>query len=148
MPLIDDQGDEFDEWLVFRDLFHGRRAPRNGSQETLLRAWDAIELVHSDGFERLIEQPVPLEEYAAALAEVGMLTVVPIVTRVRELLAAAPRRDDDAYRIFVEDHFDGLKHLAEDFWAQCVNSDEVLLRYVNDHRAEFAEYLSDPTAGA
>jgi hypothetical protein len=141
MPLIDDLD-------AFRELFYRKRAPRNASQETLLRAWDAIELVHSDGFESLIEQPVPLDEYAAALAEVGMLTAASIVKHVQELLAGAPRGDDNAYWSFVQDHFDGLKRLAEDFWAQSVNSDEVLLQYVNDHRPELAEYLSSPAAGA
>jgi hypothetical protein len=142
MPLIDDLE-------AFRDLFYRKRTPRNGSQEALLRAWDAIELVHSDGFESLIEQSVPLDEYAAALAEVGMATAAPIVKRVQELLAGAPHDDDsEAYWTFVHDHFDSLKRLAEDFWAQSVNSDQLLLQYVNDHRPEFAEYLSGPAAGA
>jgi hypothetical protein len=141
MPLIDDLD-------TFHDLFNRKRTPRNGAQETLVRAWDAIELVHSDGFERLIEQPVPLDEYAAALLEVGMLTATPIVQRVQELLAGAPRGDDNAYRSFLQDRFQNLKRLAEDFWDQSVNSDDLLLQYVNDHQPEFAEYLSGPTAGA
>ena len=140
MPLIDDLD-------AFHDLFYRKRAPRNGSQETLLRAWDAIELIHSDGFERLIEQPGSLEEYAAALAEVGMSTAAPIVKRVQELLAGAPRGDDNAYWSFVQDHFENFKRLAEDFWAQSVNSDDLLLQYVNARQPEFAEYLSRPTAG-
>lgn len=141
MPLIDDQFDDLGEWRAFRDLFQGKRSPRNPSQEALLQAWDAIQLVHGNGVEALLEQSVPLATYAAALAEVGMLKTVPVLMRVQQRIAGSAPGDGDASWSFVREHFDSLKRLAEEFWDTSVNSDEVLMQYVKDHGSEFAEYL-------
>lgn len=141
MDQIGDQAGDLDEWQSFRDLFHRKRSPNNAPQAALLLAWDAIELVHGDGFEALVEQPVPLERYAAALTEVGMIEAAPVVMRVQELLGSAPRENCDAFWGVVREHFDGLRRLAEEFWDKTLNSDEVLHRYVRNRPEEFAEYL-------
>src|SRR5580692_8213168 len=74
-----------DEDLLF--VLHRRiHNPRTDAQRTFRDAWDAFELVHSDGFEMLLEQSTPLEDYSAAFGKIGMPHVQPIFFRVLALI--------------------------------------------------------------
>jgi len=141
MPPIGNKSDDHDWWRPFRTLFYGKRSPRNGSQESLLLAWDALDLVHTSGFEAIIDQSVPLEQYVAALEEVGLMGAASVVTRVRNLLSSVPREEEEAFWAVVGEQFEILKCIAEEFWDKSSGSDLVLQRFVSDRLRDFAEYL-------
>jgi hypothetical protein len=136
-----------DAWEFLRPLLYRQRNARNEAQKTVLLAWDALEMIHSDGFEILYERKVSFEVYEAAFMAVGMPEVIPVLERADRLLPAESRDGSEKFSSSLRAHFDELKQLAEEFWDKSADSDESLAEYIKAHRQDFAEYLGN-TAGA
>ena len=62
------------------------RRARNDAQGTFVVAMETVELLNGDGFEMLLEQQNPLEDYAQALIEIGLPQVRPIFDQVAKLI--------------------------------------------------------------
>jgi hypothetical protein len=134
-----------DEGLLFA-LYCRIYNPSDDILRTYCDAWEAFELVHSDGFEMLIGQDTPLEDYSAALAKIGMPQAEPIFSRVLalmppELLLA---QNEKALWEHVHSRFEELKELAYEFYDRCAVVDFVSLaaHYVRQHREVFSPYVS------
>jgi hypothetical protein len=121
--------------------------PRNDVQRTFCDAWDAIELVHSDGFEMLLAQGTPLENYAAALCKIGLPQVQPIFARVLALIPPHFRLPENQQALFehLNGLFEELKELAYAFYGACVEVVPIASRYVRQHRDDFCEYAGGST---
>ena len=133
-----------DEQLLF-ELHHSIRVPCNDSQRTFVSVWEAYELLHSDGFEMLIEQNTSLEEYAKGFATIGMTRIPPIFDRVMALIPPNLRLPQNQEALFehLQTLFEDLKGLSHAFYD--ASSDFVLkvADYVRSHRTDFSEYASD-----
>jgi hypothetical protein len=66
-----------DLWALYLSI----TSPKNEVQRDFHRAWEALILLASDGFEKHYEQDRSLEDYAEAVAEVGMRQLKPIIDR-------------------------------------------------------------------
>jgi len=130
-----------DESLLF-DLYLGIENPRNDPQRTFHDAWEAWELMSSDGFEMLLEQQTPLETYAAAFGNIGMSEVQPIFSRVSALIPPGLRQAEnkDALCEYLRTLFDELRQLAYEFYDATTEFVPIAARYLRQHQNDFAEY--------
>jgi hypothetical protein len=130
-----------DQGLLFA-LYSDIGNPRNDAQRTFHDAWEAFELVHSDGFEMLFEQRTPLETYAEALGRIGLPQVQPIFSRVFALIPPELRLPENEEALFehLRGRFEELKQLGYEFYHACVAFAPVAARYVREHREDFSEY--------
>src|SRR6516162_7393799 len=102
-----------DESLLF--ALYGRiHHPRDDIQHTFCAAWEAFELVHSDGFEMLIGQRTSLEDYSVALRKIGMPEAQPIFSRVLALIPPdlLLAQNEEALGEHLRSRFQELKELA------------------------------------
>jgi uncharacterized protein DUF4375 len=138
-PLFADSDDQM---LLFA-LRHRIDKPRTEVQRTFCDALDAIELVHSDGFEMLFKQTTPLENYAEACGRLGLPQVQPIFSKVLALIPRDLRLPENEEGLFehLRSHFEELKELSYEFYNACTEFEPIAARYVRQHRDEFGEYV-------
>jgi hypothetical protein len=130
------------EGLLFA-LYGHLLPPRNDAQRTFHDAWEAFQIVHSDGFEVLLESRTPLEAYASAFGKMGLPHIPPIFSRVLALIPPELRQpqNEDALYEYLRSRFDELAVLASEFWDACRDFVAIAGRYVREHRADFQEYV-------
>jgi hypothetical protein len=120
--------------------------PGDEIQRTFCLAWEAFELVHSDGFEMLIGQGRPMEHYSTALAKIGVPQAGPIFSRVLALIPPdlLLPQNEEALGGFLHGRFEELKELAYQLIDACRDADFVSLagRYVRQHRKAFYQYAA------
>jgi Domain of unknown function (DUF4375) len=97
-------------------------------------------LVSSDGFEMLFEQHTPLEDYAAALGNIGMPQVQQIFSRVLALIPPDLRMPENEKGLWKHLHslFEELKKLAYEFYDVTTEFVPTAARYVRAHHDDFA----------
>jgi len=134
--------DSEDQCLLFA-LRHRIDKPRTNVLRTFCDACDAIELVHSDGFEILFEQATPLENYAEACGQLGLPQVQPIFSKVLALIPRDLRLPENEETLFehLRGRFEELKELSYEFYDASTDFAPTAARYVRQHRDEFAEYV-------
>jgi len=149
-PLLSGIDDEF---LIFA-LYHkmmdvgGRRTV---IQNAFYLAWEATELINSDGFEKLVEQAPTLEEYSKAFDNIGMTQVCLVFQKVISLLPANLRmrneenRYPDEAKLFndVGNHYDELYQLMCEFFEASESVVEVLGHFVREHREHFIKFVGE-----
>lgn len=118
------------------------RQPENHAQRTFCLAWDVIAMVHGDGLEKLFEQEPSLEEYGAALGEVGLSGAQTIINRLIAMVPAHLRQpeNDDALFQYLASQFDALNQLAYALFDPPEDFTGRLLEYVTSHEEDFPQY--------
>jgi hypothetical protein len=126
---------ENDLWELYVSL----SVPKNDAQRNFSRAWEALELIGSDGFEKLFEQDTSLEAYADALDAVGMSQMRPVFNRVLGLVPVELRRGSREDELFshLVGLFDELKQLAYDSYDASTDRGPIIARYVRGHAGDF-----------
>jgi hypothetical protein len=132
-------GSDEDEhlWALYLSI----TSPKNEVQRTFHRAYEALVLLASDGFEKLFEQDTSLEEYAEAVAQVGMPQLKSIFDQVLALVPDEVRRPENEEALFDHLHrlFDEFKRLAYDSYDSSADSPAIVARYVRRHRDQFVQ---------
>jgi hypothetical protein len=124
-----------DLWKLYVGLIN----PQNEAERTVHLALEALVLLSSDGFEKLFEQEPSLEEYAAAVVEVGLPQMRPIFDQVLALIPDELRKpeNDAALTKHLRKLFEPLKQLAYDSYDASADADAVIASYVRRHRDQF-----------
>jgi hypothetical protein len=134
-----------DESLLFA-LYSRIHSPGDEIQRTFCLAWEAFELVHSDGFEMLIGQERPMEHYSTALAKIGVPQAGPIFSRVMALIPPdlLLPQNEEAPGTYLHSRFEELRDLAYELIDACTDADFVSLagRYVRQHHEAFSQYAA------
>jgi len=130
-----------DECLLLALRFQ-MRDPRNDVQRTFCLAWDAVALVNSDGFEMLLEQGSPLEDYAGALGKIGLPQAEPIFAHVLALIPPHLLLPENQQGLFehLQSLFEKLKGLAYEFSDASAQVVPIVSHYGRQHRDDFQEY--------
>ncbi len=136
--LIDGMDDEF----LIGTLFHSMCTLHNKAQRTFFLVWSVMELLGSDGFEMLLEQEIPLDEYSAAFDEIGMPGIRPIFDRV---LALFPKeilsKPDNNWSEVLDGSFDKLKSLLYEYYDASENVVTSISAYIREHHEDFVEFI-------
>jgi hypothetical protein len=129
--------EDSDLWALYLSITN----PKNEVQRAFHRAFEALVLISSDGFEKIFEQETSLEEYAEAVTEVGMPHLEPIFDRVLALVPDELRKPWNEKALFDHLHglFEELKRLAYDFYDASADSPATMARYVRRHRDQFKQ---------
>ena len=127
--------EDADLWALYLSI----TSPENEVQRAFHRALEAITLVSSDGFEKLFEQDTSVEEYAEAVAEVGLPQLRPIFDRVLALVPDEFRQPGNEKALFghLRGLFGELKRLAYEFYDASADSSAAIARYVRRHGGQF-----------
>jgi hypothetical protein len=132
-----------DESLLLA-LYSRIHNPRDEIPRTFRLAWEAFELVHSDGFEMLIGQDTSMEDYSTALCKIGVPQAERIFSRVLALIPPdlLLAQDEEVFGEHLHSRFEELRELAYEFYDACAAVDFVSLagRYVRQHRETFYQY--------
>lgn len=133
--ILNGSEEEADLWSVYRSITD----PKSAAQTAFRRAWEALALLRSDGFEKLLEQQTSLEEYAKALETLGLPALRPIFNKVIELIPTGflVPGAEDALLDHLEAHFETLKELAYRSYDASQDSEAVAAQYIREHRQEF-----------
>lgn len=135
-----------DDEPVLNALWQAIGSASNDAQRTFCTVWEAAEFLPSDGFELLLEQATPLEEYAEAYARVGMSQIPPLFDRVLALIPQELRRPENQGAMFehVRGLFEPLKRLLYDYLDLSADLVPKVALYVRNHRSDFAQWCNDP----
>jgi hypothetical protein len=135
--LLAGSEDEMDLLLLYQSI----AAPKNESQRTFHRAYEALVLLMRDGFEKLFEQDTALEDYARSLGDVGLRELQPIFDEVAALVPAEVREsaDEDVLFDHLEGLFDELKRLAHAGYQASAEFPTVLANFVRSRHEQFAQ---------
>jgi hypothetical protein len=117
--------------------------PQNEAQETFCKVWQAAEFLASDGFEALLEQHGPLDDYSAAFRRVGLLKIASLFDRVRRMIPQGLGPDDEAYFPWIRDSFEPLKALLYEYYDLSDSVLDTLATYVRENRDEFSMPLAE-----
>lgn len=131
--------------LLLHELYSRIRHARNPAQAAFVDAWEISSFVASDGFETLFEQDRSIEEFAQALAAIGVPQLVPTFRKVAAMVPEGLRKKgrEVALREHLDRNFENLKELFNEY---IDISGAFLLpalgHYVREHRDDFADVLS------
>lgn len=134
-----------DELLLFT-LSRRISNASNEAQRTFCTVWEAAEFLPSDGFESLLEQATPLEEYAAAYARIGMPQIAPLFDRVLALIPPelrSPEKEEARFR-HIHGLFEKLKQLLYEYLDSTADLLPTMAQYVREHRSDFTAYFEGP----
>jgi hypothetical protein len=140
---IDDENLLHALWEKINDKSHRLQRPRNAAQRAFFFAWEATEVLNSDGFASLIELDFSLEQYAASFGIVGMAQVQPVFHRVIALIPPEMRNGEHRRdRLeFILGFSNELRTLLHDFLGATRDIIPVLSHYVREHESEFADVI-------